>query len=159
MRVRGGRHRRRRHRRWTFIASQPRSRQYYLPPREGDNLIDARATLGLVAGIAPSSRETRSSRRVIMHVGCNSSTDPRGIARLQKQRPGARVCRDGSKRWQRTSSPLTIDGRLDLKKLVSMNYQTFFDSLFSFWKISILVSEGIKGSNDSLTSMANIYLV
>lgn len=101
-----------------------------------------------------------------MHVGCNSSTDPRGIARLQKQRPVARVCRDGSKRWQRASSPLIIDGRLDLKKLVSMNYQTFLESLrwkefwrISRWKISILVSEGIKGSNDSLTSMANIYLV
>jgi len=38
---------------------QPRSRQYYLSPQEGDNLIDARATLGLVVGIAPSSRETR----------------------------------------------------------------------------------------------------
>lgn len=40
-------------------ARQPRSRQYYLSSQEGDNLIDARATLGLVVGIAPSSRETR----------------------------------------------------------------------------------------------------
>lgn len=30
-------------------SSQPRSRQYYLPPRENDNLIDARTTLALVA--------------------------------------------------------------------------------------------------------------
>ncbi|TGZ46915.1 Uncharacterized protein DBV15_04119 [Temnothorax longispinosus] len=63
------------------LHSQPASQPASL---EGDNLIDARATLGLVVGIAPSSRETRSSRRAIMHVECNSSTDPWGIARLQK---------------------------------------------------------------------------
>ncbi|CAL1682420.1 unnamed protein product [Lasius platythorax] len=43
-------------------SQQPRSRQYYLPPREGDNLIDARATLGLVVGITPSSRKRRNVR-------------------------------------------------------------------------------------------------
>lgn len=62
-------------------SQQPRSRQYYLPPREGDNLIDARATLGLVVGIAPSSSRERqralpgdNARR------CNSSANPQGIA-------------------------------------------------------------------------------
>lgn len=73
-------------------ARQPRSRQYYLSPQEGDNLIDARATLGLVVGIAPSSRETRARRREIMHVGRNSSSA--GSRGELQARARARVCKN-----------------------------------------------------------------
>lgn len=61
-------------------SQQPRSRQYYLPPREGDNLIDARATLGLVVGIAPSSRERQHASPGDNARRCNSSASPQGIA-------------------------------------------------------------------------------
>lgn len=53
------------------IVAEPRSHQYYLPSRESDNLIDARATLGLVVGIALSheSRRRQIMQRLEQFVG------------------------------------------------------------------------------------------